>query len=166
MNDTAASADPSADDADDLLVAELRRVAGVADPVPPGWTDAARGAFAWAAVPGASARLTYDSRTAASGGRGDVLLTGSASRTVRFTAGAGPARVEVELELDIGADKVQVLGRVRPGRRANVVALSTGGRTIAHTDESGTFRVDELTRRPFCVLVDGPQPVKTGWIVT
>jgi hypothetical protein len=166
MNDTAASADPTADDADDLLVAELRRVAGVADPVPPGWADAAHGAFAWATVPGVPARLTYDSRTAASGGRGDVLFAGPAERTVRFTAGAGPARAEVELELDIGADKVRVLGRVRPGRRATVVALSTAGRTVAHADDSGTFRVDELPRRPFCVVIDGPQPLKTGWVVT
>jgi hypothetical protein len=166
MNDTAASADPTADDADDLLVAELRRVAGVADPVPSGWADAARGAFAWATVPGVPARLTYDSRTAASGGRGDVLFAGPAERTVRFTAGAGPARAEVELELDIGADKVRVLGRVRPGRRATVVALSTAGRMVVHADDSGTFRVDELPRRPFCVVIDGPQPLKTGWVVT
>ena len=166
MNDTAASADTSADDADDLLVAELRRVAGVADPVPPGWTEAAHGVFAWAAVPGDPARLTYDSRTAASSGRGDVLFTGPAQRTVRFTAGAGPTRVEVELELDVGADKVRVVGRVRPGRHTGVVVLSTAGRTVAHADESGTFRVDELPRRPFCVLIDGPQPIKTGWVVT
>jgi hypothetical protein len=166
MNDTAASADPTADDADDLLVAELRRVAGVADPVPPGWADAAHGAFAWATVPGVPARLTYDSRTAASSGRGDVLFAGPAQRTMRFTAGAGPARAELELELDIGADKVRVLGRVRPGRRATVVALSTAGRTVAHADDSGTFRFDELPRRPFCVVIDGPQPLKTGWVVT
>lgn len=166
MNDTAASADTSADDADDLLVAELRRVASVADPVPPGWTEVGHGAFAWAKVPGIPARLTYDSRTAASSGRGDVLFTGPAQRTVRCTAGAGPARVEVELELDVGADKVQVVGRVRPGHRTTVVALSTAGRTVAHADESGTFRIDELPRRPFCVLIDGPQPIKTGWVVT
>jgi hypothetical protein len=166
MNHTAASADPSADDADELLVAELRRVAVVADPVLPGWTDTAHRAFAWAALPGVPARLTYDSRTAVSSGRGDVLFAGPAQRTVRFTAGAGPARVEVELELDIGADKLRVLGRIRPARRASVVALSTGGRAVAHADESGTFRVDELPRRPFCVLVDGPHRVKTGWVVT
>jgi hypothetical protein len=166
MNDTAASDDMSADDADDLLVAELRRVSGVADPIPPRWAEAAHGAFAWATLGSVPARLTYDSRTAASSGRGDVLFTGPAGRTVRFTAGAGPTRVEVELELDIGADKVRLVGSVRPGRRTAVVALSTTGRTVAHADDSGTFRVDELPRRPFCVLIDGPQPIKTGWVVT
>jgi hypothetical protein len=165
MNDTAASADPSADDAEELLVTELRRVAGIADPVPSGWADAAHGAFSWAAVPGVPARLTYDSRTASTG-RSDVLFAGPAQRTVRFTAGSGPARVEVELELDIGADKLRMVGRIRPGRRGSIVALSTGGRAVTHADDSGTFRVDELPRRPFCVLVDGPQPVKTGWVVT
>jgi hypothetical protein len=166
MNDTAASDDTPADDADDLLVAELRRVSGVADPIPPGWAEAAHGAFVWATLGGVSTRLTYDSRTAASRGRGDVLFTGPAQRTVRFTAGAGLARVEVELELDIGADKVRLVGHVRPGRRSTVVVLSTTGRTVAHADESGTFRVDELPRRPFCVLIEGPQPFKTGWVVT
>jgi hypothetical protein len=85
---------------------------------------------------------------------------------VHFMADAAPARFEVELELDIGADKLRVVGRIRPARRASVVAVSTGGRAVAHADESGTFRVDELPRRPFCVLVDGPHPVKTGWVVT
>lgn len=166
MNETAASADPSADDADDLLAAELRRVAGMADPVPSGWTGTAHEAFGWATIPGLPARLTYDSRSAGSRGRGDALLAGPAQRTVRFTAGAGPARVEVELELDIGADKLRVVGRVRPGHHTTVVALSPGGRTTAQVDDAGTFRIDELARLPFCVLADGPQPVKTGWVVT
>ncbi len=165
MTDNAASADLPADDADDLLVAELGRVAGVADPVPPGWAGTAHDAFAWAGVPGLEARLTYDSRSAA-GRRGDVLLGGPAQRTVRFTAGAGPARVEVELELDVGADKVRLLGHVRPARRATVVVVSTAGRTTVPADESGRFRIDELACRPFCVVVDGPQPLKTGWVVT
>jgi hypothetical protein len=87
-------------------------------------------------------------------------------RTVRFTAGAGPALVRVEVEVDVGADKIRVLGRVHPGRRAPVVAVAGSGRTVAEADAEGGFRFDELPRRPFCVLVGGPQPVKTGWIVT
>ena len=159
--------DPQIDgarDADDLLVLELGRIAGLADPVPAGWVDTARAAFAWADLPGLPARLTYDSRSA--GGRPSDALVGSAQRNVRFTAGAGPTRIEVEVELDIGADKLRLLGRLRPARRTSVVVVSTVGRVPASADETGTFRVDELPCRPFCVLVDGPQPVKTGWVVT
>ena len=64
-----------------------------------------------------------------------MLFTGPAQRTVRFTTSAGPARVDVELELDVGADKVRVVGRVRPVRGTSVVVLSTAGRTVAHADE-------------------------------
>lgn len=166
MTETAASADESAVDADDLLVSELRRAAGTADPPPPGWADAARAAHAWVALPGRPARMTYDSRSAATGRRGPGAPGGPAQRTVRFTAGAGPARVSVELELDVGADKVRVVGRIRPGGPAAVVALSTGGRTAADADATGSFRFDELPRRPFCVVVGGSLPVKTGWVVT
>ncbi len=164
MTDAVVSPEPPTDEADDLLVVELGRIAGLADPVPPGWAATAHAAFAWAAETGVPARLTYDSRSV--GGRRGDILGGPAQRTVRFTAGAGPARVEIELELDIGADKLRLLGHVRPARRATVVVVSTAGRTTAPTDEAGTFRVDELACRPFCVVVEGRQPVKTGWVVT
>lgn len=165
MNDTPAASAGSDDDADDLLVAELSRVAGVADPVPEAWAAVAHDAFGWARLPGLAARLTYDSNPAPDA-QGAAPVASTAVRTVRFTAGAGPALVRVEVELDIGADKIRVLGRVDPGRPGPVVAVAGSGRTVAEADAEGGFRFDELPRRPFCVLVDGPQPVKTGWIVT
>ena len=161
---SAATVDPLGDGPDDLLVAELGRVAGIADPVPADWAVAARDAFAWLHLPGEPARLTYDSQPGTDGGRGPIAAT--AARTVRFTAGAGASRVVIEVEVDRGADKLRVVGRIRPGRRASVVAVTPTGRAPAEADAAGGFHVDELPRAPFCLLVGGVQPVKTGWIVT
>jgi hypothetical protein len=165
---TDAAVDPAgsaSDDADDLLVDELRRVAAVADPVPDAWSEAAREAFAWVRLPGVAARLTFDSQPGADGW-GSGPMSGAAVRTVRFTAGAGPDRLGIEVEVDIGADKLRIAGSLRPGRHAPVVAITPDGRTPAESDASGGFHVDELPRVPFCLLVGGAQPVKTGWIVT
>ena len=133
---------------------ELRRVAGSPTPCRAAGAAAAQAAFAWAAVAGMPARLAYDSRSVG-GRRGDMRRrTRPAHRAVH--RGRGTARVEIELELDIGADKLRLLGHVRPARRATVVVrVPPRARTTAATDEGGTFRVDELACRPFCVVVDG-----------
>ena len=155
MTDTAAP--PPGNDA---LAAELHRVVGLADPVPDGWRSAAAGAFAWAAIDAAPTRLDYDSRAVPGGRAGG--LPGAAPREVRYVAGP----VAIALELDVGADKVRAVGRVTPARRVGVTVLWPEGRRDEETDEAGTFRVDELPRRPLCVVVRGSEPVKSGWIVT
>jgi hypothetical protein len=155
---TAAAAPPPGDDA---LDAELRRVAALADPVPDAWRDVARAGFAWATIDAAPAQLTYDSRSSRGERLGGGPLSGAA-RQLRYLA-SGPLGVEVEI--DVGADKLRVLGRLVPARVAEVVALWPGGRREAVSDAGGTFRVDELPRLPLCLHVCGEQPVKTGWIV-
>jgi hypothetical protein len=150
---------------DDALLAELRRVVATADPVPAGWGDAAMSSFAWMSIDALPAQLAYDSRSGhrTNGGGGDgVPSPGAALRELRYTN----ASLAIELELDVGADKLRVLGRVAPARRAHVVALWPQGSDEAASDDSGTFRFDELPRRPLCVVVTGAHPVKTGWIIT
>jgi hypothetical protein len=147
---------------DDALDAELRRVAALADPVPDAWRDVARASFAWAAIDAAPAQLTYDSRSSRSERLGGGPLSGAAPRQLRYLA-AGSLGVEVEI--DVGADKLRLLGRLVPARVADVVALWPGGRREAASDPGGTFRFDELPRLPLCLQVCGEQPVKTGWIV-
>lgn len=157
MTDTAAP--PPGNDA---LAAELHRVVGLADPVPDDWRAAAAGAFAWASIDAEPTRLEYDSRAVPAGravGGGPPAV---ATRAVRYVAGSAA----IELELDVGADKVRVVGRVTPVRPVDVAVLWPEGRRDETTDEFGTFRVDDLPRRPLCVVVGGLQPVKSGWIVT
>jgi hypothetical protein len=156
---TAAAAPPPSDDA---LDAELRRVAALADPVPDHWHDVARAGFAWAAIDAAPAHLTYDSRSGRSGRLGGGPLSGAAPRELRFVA---TGSLGVEVEIDVGADKLRVLGRLVPARIAEVVALWPGGRREAVSEPGGTFRFDELPRLPLCLHVCGEHSVKTGWIV-
>ena len=157
MTDTAASSP-----GDDALVAELRRVAALADPVPHRWHEAATSSFAWVAIDAVPAHLAYDSRSARGGRVGGALPSGSAPREVRYVAGP----LAIELELDVGADKLRVLGRVTPSTRVDVVAAWPEGRREATSDDSGTFRFAELPRRPLSVYVAGAHAIKTGWIVT
>lgn len=156
MTDTAAPWPP-----DDGLADDLRRALMLVDPVPGGWRDAAAGAFSWAAVDARQVRLDYDARTLRGGRvhRDDVPTT--EVREVRYVGGDHA----VALELDVGGERLRVLGWIEPPRRAEVVLLWPEGRWDGESDEHGTFRADELPRRPLCLVVDGEHPVKSGWIV-
>ena len=164
MTDTPAATPSTAAPNDDQLMSVLHRAAALGDPVPDGWRAAAREAFAWAAVGGEVARLVHDARSARDG-RVEGRLAGFAQRTLRFRAGDGPRSTVLEIELDIGADKVRATGRLRPPGPAMVVAMSSSGRVSAPAGPDGVFRVDELPRRPFCLLVTGETALKTEWIV-
>jgi hypothetical protein len=168
---TAGAAPPSAEDAPepvdvggelDTLAAELRRVLALADPVPDDWRAAAIASHAWVAIDAPAAVLVFDSRAVQGGRVGTATQgTGAALREIRF--GAGPLVVEVEV--DAGADKLRVFGRVHPARAVEVVALWPEGRLATTSDGDGTYRFDELPRRPLCLHVVGEPAVKTGWIV-
>jgi hypothetical protein len=145
----------------DALGADLGRALGLVDPVPDAWRDAATAAFSWAAVDAAAARLEYDARGLRGRRAHDHGLPGTEVREVRYVAGG----VAVALQLDLGADKLRLLGRIDPARRATLVLAWPEGRWDGESDDDGTFRADELPRRPFCVVVDGARPVKSGWIV-
>lgn len=157
MTDTAAT--PSGDDA---LETELRRVAAAADPVPGTWRTVAQRSFVWTAIDAAPARLAYDSRVARTGRAAGAPPAGAAPREVRWSA---PGRT-VEVELDVGADELRAVGRVIPATSAEVTAVWPEGRRRVQADDDGTFRVEDLPRRPLCfVVVGGEQAVKTGWVV-
>jgi hypothetical protein len=146
----------------DTLAAELRRVTALADPLPESWRAVAAASFAWAAIDAVPATLSYDSRTADIGRGGRAPLSGGAWREVVYSAGP----LTVELGVDVGADKVRLLGRVVvPARRSAVVALWPEGRSETVSDDSGSFRFDELPRRPLCLHVTAEPPVKTGWVI-
>jgi hypothetical protein len=145
----------------DALASELRRVVGLADPVPDGWRAAAAAAFGWAATDAPAAHLAYDSRAVQGGRVGTAQAGGSTLRTMRYATG----QLAVELELDVGADKLRVTGRIRPARAVEIVARWPEGEEATTSDGEGAYRFDELPRRPLCLHVTGDPAVKTGWIV-
>lgn len=149
------------DDPDlDALGGELRRVVALADPVPDAWRSAATASFAWAALPGETAHLVYDSRADLAGRPGGPHGPDGSQPVVRYSTGS----TTIEVELDAGADKVRLVGRVIPGRAATLVVSWPGGHRAVDVDD-GAFHVDELPRRPLCLQATGDQPVKSGWIV-
>lgn len=145
----------------DALAAELRRLVAHADPLPDSWHEVADRSFAWVAIDASPARLSYDSHLSAAARPGGVQLAGEPPRGVRWRT---TSRV-VEVELDLGADKVRVVGRVVPGSRVEVTALWPEGRRTVVADDRGMFRFDELPRRPLCFVTSGDHAVKTGWVV-
>lgn len=147
---------PGPDDVADRLA----RVVASVEPVPPGWHGAATDAYVWASIGAAPGRLVHD--THAVRGDGDhVPGWGTALRAVRYDAGTAA----VDLELDVGADKVQLAGRLTPARATEVTVLWPGGRRVVTSDEQGRFRAEELPRRPLCVVTAGSPALKSGWIV-
>jgi hypothetical protein len=146
----------------DALAAELHRAVVTADPVPGAWRAAARACFAWTAVDATPALMVYDS-LAARGDRGGDRRVGvaPAPRELRFAAGT----LTVEVDLDTGADKLRLVGRLTPARATAVVAFWPEGAAEARSDEAGVFRLDELPRRPLALHVRDAPAVKTGWIV-
>jgi hypothetical protein len=154
-----------ADAADDATLAELRRVAAQADPVPAAWRAAAGGAYAWLSAHGEPARLAYDARSAVAG----LRSSGPAPvphRSLRFVADGWGADAVVEVDVDVMADTLVVAGRLRPPRAVTVtlVVLDEVPSTTDAADD-GAFRFDELPRRPFYLLAGGVMACKTAWVM-
>jgi hypothetical protein len=133
----------------------------VADPVPESWRTAAERAVAWLRLEGEPVDLAYDSLSGRDQSTGGVQVAGLAWRELRYQRGDDG----IELELDVGDDRVRVLGRLHPGRPAEVAAVWPEGRRVAVADEDGQFHFDELPCRPLCFRVAGERPAKTGWIM-
>lgn len=154
----AALGDPSLDDA--ALLAGLRQVVASTAPEPPAEDLAALRCTAWLASDAQLAELAYDSIVGA-GRPSSTRGLASGHRALSYTIGAR----SVHLGLAVSADQVVLQGDVHPADRVPVVALTPGGQVETETGDDGTFRVDELPRRPLSVIVGGARPFKTGWIV-
>jgi hypothetical protein len=156
---TTSSAAPPTDE--DALEADLRRIAALADPVPASWRAAAEAGGAWLRFDGEPVERAYDSVSGRDQSTGGVQVAGVAWRELGYRYGDDG----IELELDVGDERVRVLGRLSPGRSAEIAAVWPEGRRVAVADDNGQFHFDELPCRPLCFLVAGERPAKTGWIM-
>jgi hypothetical protein len=140
---------------DDQLAAALGEALR---PVPEGFVDAGRAAFAWRDIDAELAALTYDS--AADGLVGAGIRAGSApSRELTFAA----ADVTIDVEITHEA----VLGQVIPPEPGEVrVTVAGGDGTTAEIDEVGCFVVRPVPAGAFrldCRTGTGRRVV-TGWL--
>src|SRR6266508_4083187 len=99
-------------DADELLVADLRRTAGRRDGVPPEVLAAARATFTWLTIDSELAQLTFDSATESAelaGVRGPAT-----ARLLSFEA----TTLTVELEVSPSGPHRRIVGQLVPGQIA------------------------------------------------
>lgn len=148
---------------DTELEEELRQVAALAEPVPPGLLRAAVDAFTWRTIDADLAELVFDSL---SDQRETALVRGSwQDRLLSFRAGS----VTIEVEVTATGSSRGLTGQIVPPQLATVQIRHRDGAVTRQADELGCFSADSLPAGPVrlrCQLAaagDGP-PVVTDWV--
>lgn len=150
----------TADEVEDAaLLAELRALAAVVDPVPPGAIAAARSALAWRTMDAALAELTAD--TAA-----DAPLAGvrGATTPAMLTFDAPGLTVEVEV-IEVGGGR-RLMGQLVPPGPGVVEVRDRAGTATVVVDEMGRFSADDVAPGPVSLRCSsGAQTVETDWFL-
>jgi hypothetical protein len=152
---------------DERLLAELRQLGRILDPVPAEVLFAARGSLAWRRLDADLAELSFDSLV-----DGDLELAGvrSGDDSVRLVSFDGPdLTVEVEVAR-LGARR-RLVGQLVPPQAATIQlrspSQSGGAGTEARADTLGRFTLDLVSTGPAslrCSLASG-RTIETGWVV-
>lgn len=150
---------PEDDTADDALMAELRVLASIVDPVPPSAIAAARSAIAWRTMDAELAELTADSSV-------EPHLAGvrGAASPAMLTFEGPEATIEVEVT-DEGRTR-RVLGQLVPPGPGAVEIRHGGGLASLSADEVGRFAASGIVPGPVslrCRL--GTRIVDTDWFL-
>jgi len=156
-------------DEDETLLAELRRVVSVVDPVPEAVRIAARAALDWRTLDAELAELVFDSRV----DERELAIRGDdsqgAPRTLTFEA-AG-LEIEIEAEADAEHGQLRISGQLVPPQSAQIGISTAGGMLLTRADERGRFAARGVVPgrlRLRCWLdraPDGGRLVDTAWLV-
>ena len=146
---------------DDPLLADLRRLAGVVDPVPNQVTAYARSALGWRRIDAELAELLVDSQLEATT---TTRSSADLSRTLTFRS----RDLDVDVELQPN-EEVVLLGQLAPAGRAEIEAQRDDGSIVASTeaDELGRFRLELGAGDRIRLVVRREPPattVETSWI--
>jgi hypothetical protein len=140
---------------DDQLAAEL---GAALRPVPEGFVEAGRAAFAWRDIDAELAALTYDSATDGLVGAG-TRAAAAPSRELTFASG--------DVTIDVEITSEAVIGQVVPPEPGEVrVILAAGTETGAAIDEIGCFVIRPVPQGAFrlrCRTGSGTS-ILTGWL--
>jgi hypothetical protein len=152
---------------EEQLLAELRRLGRLLDPVPAEVILAAKGSLAWRRVDAELAPLSFDSSVdrepKPAGARGDD--------TVRFVSFDGPD-LSVEVEIAALGGRHRLAGRLAPPQAATIelrtpVARADRDWSATEADGLGRFVLDRVAGGPAslrCRLASG-RAVETGWLL-
>ena len=140
------------------LLAELRQALKARQAVPPGFVEAAQGAFAWRTIDAELAQLTYDSLA----GSTAAPVTRSEPASLRALTFTGP---RLTIELEVAEDSL--LGQVVPPQAATIrLQAQDGEEAVIAADQIGCFVIQPAPRGPFRLRcqTDASVDVLTGWI--
>jgi hypothetical protein len=158
VTDQQASDGQRPDAADDQLLADLRRVAAQADPVPEPLITAARAAFGLREIDARVAELVRDSAVGASA----TAVRGLGARMLSFEA----ADTVIECEVTARGSRRDVIGQLVGAVAALLQVQVAGARGVdVPVDDHGRFSVSDLPAGPFrlrCSLADG-STLLTSW---
>jgi hypothetical protein len=147
-------------DRDDDLVAELREVAALVDPLPDEVMAAARSAFAWRTMDADLAELLQDAAT-------DMSLVGvRGPETATLLTFQGPG-LELEVEVVMAGPRRRLLGQLVPGLPGRVEVRHRVGRSEVAADEVGRFTAEDVPPGPVslrCQAAEG-RWVETDWFI-
>ncbi|MBO3749184.1 carboxypeptidase regulatory-like domain-containing protein [Streptosporangiaceae bacterium NEAU-GS5] len=138
---------------------ELRKVVALFDPVPPALFDDAMYAFSARRLDAELAELTFDSLWEGSATR---IRGAGQHRTLAFEGGG----VAVELEIAESGGGRRLIGRLEPGRAAQITVQRRDAETTVTTDALGRFTVDAVRdgHLRLHVTFPGAPPVVTTWV--
>jgi hypothetical protein len=136
---------PPTDHDDDMLVADLRRVLGDADPVPEHVQIAARVAIEWRTLEVELAELVHDSAV----DEPVLAIRGDAGpRELTFEAAGITIEIETETQSTGTGDSIRLTGQLVPPQAAEI-ALRIGDEVVpVRADERGRFGAVHLTHGP------------------
>jgi len=140
------------------LLAELRDVAELADPVPAAVVTAAKAALTWRTVDAELAELTADSSLAPAGVR--------AAQAARLLTFEGPG-VEIEVEIVETGPTRRLTGQVVPVTPAGVTIRWGAGVVDVTADDLGRFTATDVPAGSVRLEVrraDDRHPVVTSWV--
>lgn len=141
------------------LLAELRKLTALIDPVPPESVAAARSAFAWRTMDAELAELTADTAF-------DSQLVGvrSTATPTMLTFDAPGLTVEVEL-LEVGGHR-RLMGQLVPPGPGLVEVRHRAGAATVPVDEVGRFSADDIAAGPVSLRCSsGSLVVETDWFL-
>jgi hypothetical protein len=136
---------PPTSRADEALLADLRRVLAVADPVPKDARLAARLAIEWRTIDAELAALVHDSTI----DEPAVALRGAAApRALTFEAAQLTIEIETEPQLASAGTDLRLVGQLIPGQAAQITIHNGDALRLAHADERGRFDAHGLSHGP------------------
>jgi len=146
------------DEADDLLVGELRAAIGRFDPIPPEMVAAARSSFAWRTLDAELAQLAHDSALDQS-----ALVRGVAAPTLLTFEASG---LTVEVETIPEGQGWRLHGQLVPAQPGQVEIRHPDGITSVTADDLGRFAADGPQRGPLSLRCRaGGSAVDTDWFL-